>query len=145
MTNPTSTHPGAWPTLRSRDASTLIPWLTDVLGFTETVVYRDDSGRVAHAELAWPTGGGLMLGDAPADPAAADPWSLEPGSAGTYLVLPDAAAVDALHARAVAAGATDVRAPYDTDYGSHETGVRDPDGNRWSVGTYRGHAASQEG
>jgi uncharacterized glyoxalase superfamily protein PhnB len=140
MTTPTT---GSWPTLRARDAGALITWLTDVLGFTETVCHRDDSGRVAHAELAWPTGGGLMLGDGPADPAAADPWALEPGSAGVYLVLPDAAAVDALHARAVAAGATEVRAPFDTDYGSHDTAVRDPEGNRWSVGTYPGHAAQQ--
>ena len=134
---------GSWPTLRARDANALIPWLTDVLGFTETVCYRDDAGRVAHAELAWPTGGGLMLGDAPADPTTADPWALEPGSAGVYLVLPDAAAVDALHARALAAGATEVRAPFDTDYGSHDTAVRDPEGNLWTFGTYRGPGAER--
>lgn len=133
--------PTAWPTLRATDANALITWLVDVLGFTETVVHRDDSGRVAHAELAWPGGGGLMLGDAPADPTD-DPWALTPGTAGTYLVAPDAAAVDALHARAVAAGATDVRTPFDTDYGSHDTAVRDPEGNRWSVGTYGGQPAA---
>lgn len=138
MTNPTT---GTWPTLRARDAATLITWLTDVLGFTETACYRGPDGRVAHAELAWPTGGGLMLGDAPAEPTD-DPWALEPGTAGTYLVAPDAAAVDALHARAVAAGARDVRAPFDTDYGSHDTAVRDPEGNRWSIGTYGGHAGT---
>jgi uncharacterized glyoxalase superfamily protein PhnB len=27
---------------------------------------------------------------------------------------------------------------HDTDYGSHEFGVRDADGNLWTVGTYRG-------
>ncbi len=70
-------------------------------------------------------------------------WALEPGSAGTYLVLPDAAAVDALHARATDAGATDVGEPHETDYGSHETAVRDPEGNRWSIGTYPGHTVSQ--
>jgi uncharacterized glyoxalase superfamily protein PhnB len=29
---------------------------------------------------------------------------------------------------------------HDTDYGSHEFGVRDRDGNLWSMGTYRGTA-----
>ena len=26
----------------------------------------------------------------------------------------------------------------DTDYGSHDFAARDPEGNRWSFGTYRG-------
>jgi len=28
--------------------------------------------------------------------------------------------------------------PHDTDYGSREFSVRDPEGNRWSFGSYRG-------
>ena len=27
---------------------------------------------------------------------------------------------------------------HDTDYGSRDFAVRDPEGNRWSFGTYRG-------
>ena len=45
---------------------------------------------------------------------------------------------DALHDRAVAAGATVTMALYDTDYGSRDFAVVDPEGNRWSFGTYRG-------
>jgi uncharacterized glyoxalase superfamily protein PhnB len=41
-------------------------------------------------------------------------------------------------ARAVAAGAMVLVALHDTDYGSREFTVRDPEGNRWSFGTYRG-------
>jgi hypothetical protein len=48
--------------------------------------------------------------------------------------------VDALHARAADAGAEITRAPQDTDYGSREFALRDPEGNTWSFGTYRGHA-----
>ncbi len=45
---------------------------------------------------------------------------------------------DALFARAAAAGAEVVRALRDEDYGSHGFTVRDPEGNAWSFGTYRG-------
>jgi uncharacterized glyoxalase superfamily protein PhnB len=45
---------------------------------------------------------------------------------------------DALYERAVAAGAEITIKPYDTDYGSREFVARDPEGNLWSFGTYRG-------
>lgn len=45
---------------------------------------------------------------------------------------------DALFARATAAGARVVRGLADEDYGSRGFTVRDPEGNPWSFGTYRG-------
>ncbi len=50
-----------------------------------------------------------------------------------YIVVSD---VDAVHARAVAAGATIVRPVQKTSYGSTEFALRDPEGHSWSVGTY---------
>jgi uncharacterized glyoxalase superfamily protein PhnB len=44
---------------------------------------------------------------------------------------------DALHDRAVAAGAEIVMGLTDQDYGSREFAARDPHGNVWSFGTYR--------
>jgi uncharacterized glyoxalase superfamily protein PhnB len=38
----------------------------------------------------------------------------------------------------VAAGAEVLQPLHDTDYGSRDFAVRDPEGNRWSFGTYRG-------
>ena len=46
--------------------------------------------------------------------------------------------VDALYERAVAAGATVVRKPEDQDYGGRGCTLRDPEGNQWSFGSYRG-------
>ena len=46
--------------------------------------------------------------------------------------------LDALFARASAAGAEILDPPHDTDYGSRDFAARDPEGNRWSFGTYRG-------
>jgi len=127
--------PTAWPTLRARDSRALISFLEQAFGFATTVVIAndDEQGTVAHAELAWPPGGGVMLGSVRDMPD--DPWPQQPGAAGCYLVCDDP---DALFARAVAAGASVLAPPHDTDYGSREFAVRDPEGNLWSLGTYRG-------
>jgi uncharacterized glyoxalase superfamily protein PhnB len=129
--------PTVWPALRARDARGLIRFLVDALGFEETVVYGDQpdgSGDVVvHAELGWPEGGGVMLGSARDVPD--DPWPVQPGSFGCYVVTADP---DAVHARAAAAGADVVTPLHETDYGSRDFAVRDPEGNRWSFGTYRG-------
>jgi uncharacterized glyoxalase superfamily protein PhnB len=142
MTEPTGTAtrtagppaPQVWPTLRARDATALISFLVDAFGFEEVLVVPDGDGGVAHAELAWPPGGGVMLGsERPAD--ADDVWPVRPGGFGGYAVTDD---VDGVHARAVAAGARIVRPPQDTPYGTREFIALDPEGNHWSFGNYRG-------
>jgi uncharacterized glyoxalase superfamily protein PhnB len=45
---------------------------------------------------------------------------------------------DALYERARNAGAQITAEPHDTDYGSRDFAAQDPEGNRWSFGTYRG-------
>jgi uncharacterized glyoxalase superfamily protein PhnB len=125
--------PQVWPTLRARDARGLIRFLIDAFGFEETAVYADGD-HVHHAELAWPLGGGIMLGSSP-PPGSQDAWPLTPGVFGAYVVTD---APDALFARATAAGAEVLTPLHETDYGSRDFAVRDPEGNRWSFGTYRG-------
>lgn len=125
--------PQVWPTLRARDARALIRFLVEAFGFEETAVYREGD-RVDHAELAWPPGGGIMLGSV-RDSDGEDDWSLQPGSVGCYVVTDDP---DGLLARATTAGAEVMTELHETDYGSREFAVRDPEGNRWSFGTYPG-------
>jgi uncharacterized glyoxalase superfamily protein PhnB len=124
--------PQVWPSLRARNARALIRFLCDALGFEETVVYGEGE-RVDHAQLDWPEGGGIMLGSVRDVPD--DRWPLQPGSFGCYVVTDDP---DAVHARAVAAGAEITDPLHETAYGSRDFAVRDPEGNRWSFGTYRG-------
>ena len=125
--------PQVWPTLRARDAQALIRFLVDVVGFEETAVYGDGE-VVHHAQLSWPLGGGIMLGSARAEDDT-DRWSLRPGTFGCYVVVDDP---DELleHVRAGGAEITDEL--HTTDYGSRDFAIRDPEGNRWSFGTYRG-------
>ena len=124
--------PQVWHTLRARDAHALIRFLVDVVGFEETAVYGDGE-IVHHAQLTWPLGGGIMLGSV--GDAPDDPWPIQPGTAGAYVVSDD---IDGTFARAKAAGAQILYKPHHTDYGSYEFALRDPEGNRWSFGTYRG-------
>lgn len=129
--------PQVWPTLRVRDARVLIRFLVDVIGFEETAVHGEGD-RVDHAQLSWPPGGGVMLGSArPAGPD--DPWPIPPGSFGAHVVTDD---VDAVYRRARDAGAEIIAEPHDTDYGSHDVALRDPEGNRRSFGTYRGEPST---
>ena len=128
--NDTAPPPQVWPTLRAHDAPALIRFLVDVVGFEPTVVYADGD-VVHHAQLSWPLGGGVMLGSVRADST----WDLPPGTFGAYVVVDDA---DALFTRVRDGGAEVTDEPHDTDYGSRDFAIRDPEGNRWSFGTYRG-------
>jgi uncharacterized glyoxalase superfamily protein PhnB len=128
--------PQVWPTLQARDARALITFLVDAFGFEETVVYGEDD-IVHHAELAWPPGGGIMLGSAREDAPGARPTQV--GSFSAYVVTDDP---DTLFARATAAGAEVITGLHETDYGSRDFAVRDPEGNRWSFGTYPGEPRS---
>jgi uncharacterized glyoxalase superfamily protein PhnB len=130
----TTPAPTVWPTLQARDARALIRFYVDVLGFLETAVYGDGD-QVAHAQLDWPDGGGIMLGSHKPDAE----WSREPGTAGTYVVTTD---IEAVYERVQAAGATVRRELSEVDYGGREFSVVDPEGNMWSFGTYRGEPRS---
>lgn len=124
--------PQVWPTLRARDARALIRFLTEAFGFTETVVHGDGD-VVHHAELAWPEGGGVMLG------SAADGKASSLGSFTAYVVT---ANPDAVYTRAKGAGAEIIDELHETDYGSRDFAARDTEGNRWSFGTYPGEPHS---
>lgn len=118
--------------MRARDARALIRFLVDVVGFEDTAVYGDGD-TVDHAELSWPLGGGIMLSSSRGDADRAGPS--QPGTFGAYVVVDDP---DALFARVQAAGAEITDELHETDYGSRDVAIRDPEGNRWSFGTYRG-------
>ncbi len=123
-----------FPALRYRDAPAAIEWLGRAFGFEPRMVVDGPDATVAHAELAC-GGATIMLGTA--RPPDADKYSAAapaPGGTALYLVVEDP---DAHHERARAAGAEIVRALEDTDYGSREYSVRDPEWNVWSFGTYR--------
>ncbi|GIT77280.1 MAG: hypothetical protein Ct9H300mP31_18110 [Acidimicrobiaceae bacterium] len=56
-------HPGLFPTIRCHDTKALIDFLVKAFGFIEHFVVPEGNG-IIHAEVRWPGGGGVMLGDA---------------------------------------------------------------------------------
>ena len=122
--------PTVWPAFQARDPRAVIDFLV-ALGFEETVAYTDDDGVLQHAQLDWPEGGGVMLGQHRPDA----PFSQTPGTTAAYVVTAD---VDAVLERARVAGVDVPDATVEQSYGSREVLVRDPEGNQWSFGTYAG-------
>ena len=121
---------------RYNDAPAAIDWLCNVLGFTRHAVFAAEDGTINHAELTLGNGM-IMLGSQKDDEygkglkSPQELGGIETRTA--YIVVPDA---DAVYVRALAAGAEFVRPLQDTHYGSREFAVKDPEGHRWSVGTY---------
>jgi len=121
-----------YPSVRYKNARAAITWLTTVLGAREQQVCTGDDDTIHHAELAL-AGNLIMLGTG--NEASGDNSTL-------YVALDTPAEIDDAYARAKAAGAEIVRDLCDTDYGSHDFSVRDPEGHRWSFGTYCPQAES---
>jgi tRNA-Thr(GGU) m(6)t(6)A37 methyltransferase TsaA len=80
----------------------------------------------------------LRIGDSPIMLSDVGPRPATP--AFLYLYVDDA---DAVHARAVAAGARSLEPPLDTPYGDRRGMVEDPFGNVWQIATQRGSGGAR--
>ena len=130
MTATTST-PTFYPGLQYRDAEAGMKWLEDVLGCERREDHRDDDGNVVHAELDF-RGAVVMLSSAG---VGREPFrSLPAGGRLVYCALDE---VDSLYERARTARADVALEIMNTDYGSRDFTLRDPEGNLWAFGTYR--------
>ena len=125
--------PTVWPTFRYDDTHAALRFLTGVLGFREVLVVPGEDGQIVHAELRWPEGGAVMLGSVRPPDGVHD--AMKPGTGAVYVVSDR---VDEIHARVRDAGAEITAGLTDTEYGSHTFSLRDPEGNSWTIGTYRG-------
>ena len=121
--------PNIFPALRYRNGAAAVEWLGKVFGFEKHMVVPGPQGNVAHAEMK--LGSGMIMLGSGQHGSASDPWNEV--QQGVYVQVED---VDGHYARARAAGAEIVRPLQDTDYGSREFSVRDPEGHLWSFGTY---------
>lgn len=125
----TMTH--AIPCLSYKDARGAIQWLVETFGADARHVYDGPDNTVSHAEV-WFGSSCVMMGSLKEN-------NMPPhksGESAVYIVVSTAAEVDRLHARAVEHDARIVISLRDTDYGSHDFGALDPEGNFWGFGTY---------
>ncbi len=111
-----------FPYLMVEDAPACLAFLAAVFGATERGRTLRD-GRVANAEVVIGSVG-FMVAEA------------QPGmgvvTGAHYLFVDDA---DAVHARALAHGATELYPPTDMPYDDRQSGVRDPFGTIWFIST----------
>jgi PhnB protein len=116
--------------LRVRNAAKAIDFYTQAFGASERFRLTEPSGRIGHAELQLgPTV--LMLSDEYPELDLRGPQSLGATTFSIHLHVDDA---DAVMARAVAAGATQLRPPTDQFYGERGGTLRDPFGHEWMIG-----------
>ena len=118
-----------FPLLWSDDPAGLARWAMETLGLEES--WRaPPTGEVEHIELHWPGGGKVSIN-------IRREIDRRVGPAGFALRIDDRAAVERLHARAVAAGAEIVQGPEDSFIAFSFT-ARDPEGNDWWVNAENG-------
>ena len=113
------------------DAKAAMEFLERAFGLRRIQSFDGPDGRLMHGEMAWGNSV-IMLGTVDAPVAMQSP--------GTYLVVDD---VDGHHERALAAGATIVYPPEDTEFGTRRYRARDLEGHEWSFGTYQPHTEAR--
>ena len=94
---------------------------------------QDQSGKIRHAEITIGDSR-VMLADEHPEVGALAPETVGGSPVGLHLYVED---VDAVVAKAVAAGATLTRPVADQFYGDRVGGITDPFGHRWSIATHK--------
>jgi len=103
-----------------------IEFLKQAFGAEVKEIMERPGGVIGHAEV--------KIGDSPIMMGEPDPnGPYAPRPCNLYLYVPD---VDAVYARAIAAGGKSLREPTDEFYGDRGAGVEDPSGNYWWLGTH---------
>jgi PhnB protein len=111
-------------------ASAAIDWYRDVLGAEEITRWTGGAGRIAHAELRI-GGSRIFIGD---EHVQYEDIHAPPRIGGTPVYLDiETDDVAALFAAAIAAGATEIRAPTDPQQAVWSAKVLDPFGHIWLI------------
>jgi uncharacterized glyoxalase superfamily protein PhnB len=118
-----------------RDAPAALAWLERAFGFETVTSFPDDAGGVLHAELRRGDAAIVVFSDR--DGYERPPRKGDTTGFGAYVSVADATDVDAVYAGALAAGATGIWEPADTEWGNYRCWVADPEGFEWTFGTHR--------
>jgi uncharacterized glyoxalase superfamily protein PhnB len=126
------------PCLTVRDAAKALDFYQKAFGLRKREVYPGPDGKIMHAEVTW-NDQVIMLGpECPQNQSKAPVSSGVSSPASLYLYCED---VDALYARATAAGAAGEMPPQDMFWGDRVGKVTDPDGYTWWFATHTGRTA----
>jgi PhnB protein len=120
----------ATPYMIFKDAAPAIEWYKRAFGATELFRSTDDDGKIRHAEILIGTSPIMMAGEFGEFPTWKSAESRGGSPVHLYLYVEDC---DALFARALAAGATELLPMKDQEYGDRSGGLTDPFGHVWYV------------
>jgi uncharacterized glyoxalase superfamily protein PhnB len=119
-----------FPYLRVKDAGRAIEFYKRAFGVAEKFRLTEPSGRIGHCELEFGTFV-VMISEEYPELGIVGPQTIGGTGMSIHLHVDNAdAAID----RAVAAGATLLRAPSDAFYGERGGTIRDPFGHEWLIG-----------
>ncbi|WP_422926746.1 VOC family protein [Singulisphaera sp. PoT] len=134
MSSPTfDGRPNIFPAICYKDAPAIIDWLVSVFGFEKQFVVPGPVGTIAHAQLKFGAGV-IMLGSSkPGEIGLKSPSETGGVTQTLYIYIHN---IDSYYEMVRDAGAEILIGLRDTDYGSREFGVKDPEGQVWYFGTY---------
>lgn len=121
------------PYLVIRDAAAAIDFYKAAFGAQEVMRMADPSGKVMHAEIRIGDSAVMMSDECP-EMGARGPEALGGSPTSLHLYVED---VDAMAARAAAAGATALRPVQDQFYGDRTGTFKDPFGHVWHIATHK--------
>lgn len=128
------------PYLHVKGAARAIEFYQQAFGATEVLRLTEPGGRIGHAEIRIGESR-VMLADEYPEHAIAGPQTLGGSSVDLGLSVDD---VDAVVARAVAAGAKLIRPVADQFYGERAGKLEDPFGHVWQVSTITEEISTEE-
>jgi len=130
----------AIPYLACRNAAKALEFYAKAFGATEQMRMAAPDGKIGHAEIK--IGNALiMLSDEYPEMKVQSPQTIGGTPVGIHVYVPD---VDALNARAIAAGATVEREIANQFYGDRTVTLGDPFGHRWFFATHVEDVAPDE-
>jgi PhnB protein len=132
--------PAVTPYLTVDDAAGALEFYKRAFGATETMRLTEPGGRIGHAEVII-SGSPIMLSDEYPELDALGPRSRGGSTVGIHLYVDD---VDQVFNRAVAEGATALRAVKDEFYGDRSGKLADPFGHIWYVSTRKEDVPTEE-
>ena len=119
------------PYLAVRGAGELIDFLKQAFAAEERSRATRPDGSIVHAEVT--------IGDSPVAVGDAEATAMPTA---IHLYVPD---TDAVHRRALQAGAIELHPPMEQDYGERSSAVKDACGNHWYIATNRGESYVPQG
>jgi len=128
------------PYLIVRGAARAIEFYKQAFGATESMRMPGPNGRIMHAEVRV-GGAAIMLADEAPEMGIRSPETLGGSPVIILLYVED---VDAVTARAIAAGAKAVRPVQDQFYGDRSGTIADPFGHVWTIATHKEDVSPEE-